>query len=284
MLRLSLAFALLLLFPALNIAQPTARDTTPADEHMYRVNPWISGGIALVGLYTNATGLERLRDAPLIPDDRLDRLKDDDLIGFDKPGLRQDPSKEKTNRAQEISDLTLYTGAISPILLFLDKRVRDEWLDVSLMYLETQAATSNFYTWGPLGPTFAERLRPAAYYTELPYEERRSGNNRNSLYSGHVASTATGWFYCAKVYSDYHPELGAKKFILYGIATVPVVISAVNRVRALRHFPSDTVIGGILGGAIGVLIPTIHKRTRGRMSVGAIYNSDVKGLAFGWRW
>ncbi|PHN01926.1 phosphatase PAP2 family protein [Flavilitoribacter nigricans] len=264
-------------------SQSIKKDTTEK-ESMYKVNPWVSGGIALVGLYTNSTGLVRLRESPLIPEERLNRLNEDDLIRLDRVALRQDPSKESTDKAQNISDLLLYSGALSPILLFLDRPMRREWLDVSLMYLESQAVTSNFYSWGPLGPTFAERLRPAAYYTELPLEEREAGNNRNSLYSGHVASTATGWFFTAKVIDDFHPELGAKKWLFYGLATVPTVVVAINRVRALRHFPTDTIVGGIVGAAVGILIPTIHKRSKGRLSVGAMYNDQAKGLALGWKW
>jgi hypothetical protein len=259
------------------------RDTFAKEASMYKVNPWISGGIALVGLYTNSSGLERLRDAPLIPEERLNRLNDDDLIGLDRIALRQDPSKSSTSKAQNISDILLYSGALSPVLLFIDRPIRQQWLDVSLMYLESQAVTSNFYSWGPLGPTFAERLRPAAYYTELPLEEREAGNNRNSLYSGHVASTSTGWFFVAKVLDDFHPELGGKKWLLYGLATVPTVLVSINRVKALRHFPTDTILGGIVGAAVGILIPTIHKRSEERMSVGAIYNDQAKGLALGWK-
>ncbi len=263
----------------------TAKDSLETEElSVYKVNPWVSGGIALVGLFTNSSGLTRLREAPLIPESRLNRLTEDDLIGLDRIALRQDPSKESTEKAQNISDLLLYSGALSPILLFADRKIRSQWLDVTLMYLESQAVTSNFYSWGPLGPTFAERLRPAAYYTELPLVEREAGNNRNSLYSGHVASTATGWFYVAKVIDDFHPELGAKKWIFYGIASIPTTIVAINRVKALRHFPTDTIVGGIVGAAVGVLIPTIHKRSKGKLKIGAIYDDQAKGLALSWKW
>lgn len=275
---------LLLLSMGMVSGQSALSDTIVTQEtSMYKVNPWISGGISLIGLYTNSTGLQRLRELPVIPEDRLNRLNSDDLIGLDRVALRQNPDKAETDQAQKISDFLLYSGALSPVLLFIDRSIREEWLDVTLIYLESQAVTSNFYTWGPLGPSFAERLRPAAYYTELPLEERGAGNNRNSLYSGHVASTATGWFFVAKVYSDFHPELGGKKWLLYGLAAVPTTIVAINRVKALRHFPTDTMVGGIVGAAVGVLIPTIHKRTKGRLQVGAVYNSSAKGVALGWR-
>ncbi|MCB0630782.1 MAG: phosphatase PAP2 family protein [Saprospiraceae bacterium] len=272
------------LMALVSFGQNVPTDTLWKNEgSVYNVNPWISGSIALVGLYTNATGLKRLRKLPLISEERLNRLNEDDLIGLDRIALRQDPTKVSTDKAQRISDLLLYSGALSPVILVADRSIRREWLDVTLMYLETQAVTSNFYTWGPLGPSIVERLRPAAYYTELPLEEREAGNNRNSFYSGHVASTATGWFFVARVFSDFHPELGGKKWLLYGLAAIPPTIVGINRVRALRHFPTDTIIGGIIGATVGVLIPSIHKRSKGHLQVGAAYDPEVKGVALGWR-
>lgn len=280
----SFLFMLFLVQSASGQALSFPMDTVKQEGSMYEVNPWISGSIALVGLWTNNSALERLRNAPLIPEERLNRLDEQDLISLDRVALRQDPSKPAIDKAQKTSDLLLYSGALSPVLLFINPSVRQEWLDISLMYLESQALASNFYSWGPLGPTFAERIRPAAYYTDLPLEARWAGNNRNSLYSGHVSSTATGWFFTARVFNDLHPELGGKKFLIYGLASIPVIFVGINRVKALRHFPTDTIIGGVIGAAVGILIPAIHKRHKGRLKIGAVYDQEAKGLAFAWKW
>ena len=32
------------------------------------------------------------------------------------------------------------------------------------------------------------------------------------------------------------------------------------RIRAGRHYPSDVLVGYLVGGAVGYLIPTLHKK------------------------
>ena len=55
---------------------------------------------------------------------------------------------------------------------------------------------------------------------------------------------------------------------------------AINRVRALKHFPTDTIIGGIIGASFGLLIPALHKKWQRKLLIGGIYDTDVKGIAF----
>ena len=156
------------------------------------------------------------------------------------------------------------------------------------MYLETQALASNFYAWSPLGPTGIDRLRPRAYYDDLPLDEKESGGTRNSFFSGHASSTAVGSFFFAKVLTDYHPEWSRKKkTLVYGLASIPPILVSIERIRALRHWPSDTVVGSLLGAGFGLLIPHLHQRWaekhRSRLSVNAVYQAEAKGIAVGLR-
>ena len=187
------------------------------------------------------------------------------------------------DKYQARSDLILYSSAVLPFFLFLDADIRQDWVNISLMYAETQAINSNLYGWGPLGPTFIDRYRPAVYYEELPIEERNFGNLRNSFYSGHVGSTATATFFAAKVYADYHPNLGGKKILVYGLAAIPPTILGIYRIRALKHFPSDVVVGMLVGGALGIFVPELHRLANGRASISAVYNESVKGAGLVFR-
>jgi membrane-associated phospholipid phosphatase len=135
------------------------------------------------------------------------------------------------------------------------------------MYLQAQAANGLLYAVSPLGPLFIDRARPNVYYTEQFLENggdgTAEGGDLNGFFSGHVSTTATGTFFAAKVLSDYHPEWsGGKRALLFGAASLPAVYVSVQRVRALKHFPSDTVVGFIVGAAVGVLTPHFHKRWR----------------------
>lgn len=251
---------------------------------IYRINPLISGGIIALGTITNDIGFKRLRrEQASIDVATLAGLGPDDVPQIDRWALRQNP--ENADDAEEISNLGLSIGAAFPLLLFTQKDMRQDWLDISLMYLETQALASNFYSWGPLGPTFIQRLRPLTWYDEFPIEERNGGNNRNSFFSGHVSSTATGTYFTAKVFCDYRPELSfGQRALVYTIASAPPIFVAINRVRALRHFPSDTLIGLGVGAFIGTIVPQFHKQWAERhettLRLSSVYNADVKGLGF----
>ena len=62
-----------------------------------------------------------------------------------------------------------------------------------------------------------------------------------------------------KVYSDYHPELGHKKLLLYGLASIPPLVEGYFRVKALAHFPTDVMVGFMIGGACGIIVPELHR-------------------------
>lgn len=248
---------------------------------VYKVNPWISGGVALLGVATNDLGLRRLRDQPRLDQATLDGLGPDDVPPIDRWALRQDVEKKRD--AEEASDVGFRAGLLLPVFVFLDREIRKDWLNITMMYLETQSLASNFYTWGPFGPTFVQRYRPVAWYEELSYEERSLGNVRNSFFSGHVSVTATGSYFAAKVFSDYHPDMNfGQRVLLYTVASIPPVWVGIQRVRGLRHFPSDSAAGLAAGALFAHLIPHIHKRWaerhRTRLKMSGIYTPQAKGL------
>lgn len=260
--------------------QPS-QNTANQEDKVYHLNYWISGGLVLTGAITSQIGLSRVNGKDGIEEDYLPTIVAKGIGKFDQWSLRQ--NTDKMREAAETSDKIFLGGIAMPLVLFLDKKIRKRWYDIGLMYAEAQMLNSNFYSWSPAGPTFVERYRPAVYYENLPLEERNYGRLRNSFYSGHTATVAVGTFFTAKVYSDYHPELGAKKYILYGIALVPATLVGIYRIKALRHFPSDVVIGGIVGAGIGILIPELHRKWQNKISVSATYNTQVKGAGFVYR-
>ena len=89
-----------------------------------------------------------------------------------------------------------------------------------------------------------------------------------SFPSGH-ASTAGAWSFClAHVlavtrdgpwYAKLPPYLGA--------AGITVWTGAL-RVRAHKHFPTDVLVGGLLGASVGVVVPELHRDSRLRLGAG----------------
>ncbi|GJM36503.1 MAG: hypothetical protein DHS20C18_55040 [Saprospiraceae bacterium] len=253
--------------------QSGIRDSFPDP---YHVKPWLSLSLTAGAFLAQPIGLERNNRKPEISNETLENLVRKGVHGFDHIGLTQDLSKRK--RAGKLSDYGMIFGVFSPALLFLDRKCRHNWLDFIIMHGEAQALAATLHTWGPFGPLVIDRYRPVVYYEDAPLNERNFGALRNSFFSGHTSVVATGTFLTAQIYLDHHPELKGQKWIFYGLATLPPAWVAILRVKALRHFPTDTVIGGITGAATGLLIPWIHRKMQGRMNFSLIYGEETKGM------
>ena len=87
-----------------------------------------------------------------------------------------------------------------------------------------------------------------------------------------------------KTYTDYHPDLGWKKFLLYGAASVPPLFVGYLRVKSLDHFPSDAGVGFMVGALCGVLVPEIHRLKSGNIGVEAFAAPcGATGLSMKWK-
>ncbi len=197
---------------------------------------------------------------------------------FDRSATRQDVEFAPT--ARKLSDFGLIGANALPLLLLADKRIRQDWGDLLLLFLETQAITGNLYSWGSV--THLDRIRPLVYNPDVPWEERTGIRTQNSYYSGHTSASASASFFTAKVYCDYHPELGNRKYYIYSLALIPPVFTGFFRYKGLKHFPTDVITGVIVGAGTGILIPHLHKITRSNLSI-APFGGQVYGLAMSLR-
>jgi hypothetical protein len=196
---------------------------------------------------------------------------------LDRWALNQDPSKR--DHFYTLSDKTLTAILAGSAATFvLGKKTRKDWLRLGLMYYQTQFLTFAFYDFSPMGPLFQNRLRPVVYYDYFPYEYRKGGNQRNSMYSGHVANATAATFFAVKVYLDYHPEMRKKKFLFYGLASLPALFNGYLRLKALAHFPSDILTGYMVGGLFGVMVPELHRIKSKKIGLSTFYNGQSGGL------
>ena len=266
----------------------TRKDTVikkKAATKVYRINYFVEGAIIAVGMAGDLIAIPRLKSKPKLTDDELLFVNSDEqknlLNPVDKWALKQPTS----NRGmwKNISDYGEIGIFLLPSLLIIDKNIRKDWLRILFMYVEGHTVTFTFYNYSPLGPYFQNRLRPAVYYPELGIDARQNSNNRNSFYSGHVASCSYSTFFMVKVYCDYHPNIGAKKYLLYLAASVPPLVLGYARMRALDHFPSDIAVGFGLGAIIGIVVPALHKTRIGKnLSLSLLDSPDATGLSIRW--
>lgn len=269
-----------------NIADSTKSADSTVKTKIYHVNRPVMGIIIGGGMVANYFGVKRMKGKPALTLDELHFVSSPAQIAlinkFDRWGLRQKASdRDKFNN---LSSNSLAGLVFVPCLLVLDKNIRKDWGDVLLMYVEGHTLTLANYCYNFLGPTYIERYRPRTYYSEFSDVTREDGQNRNSFYSGHVASAAYTTFFMAKVYCDYHPNIGAGKYLIYTAATIPPLLMAYLRIKALDHFPSDNAIGLVIGAAIGIIVPELHKYPcKKNLSLGMYTSPEGMGLSLNWK-
>jgi membrane-associated phospholipid phosphatase len=256
-------------------------DTFPAKQHLYRVNNWVSGSFCVIATAADIYAIPNvIKNKKDITDQELQGLNKNIFTGFDHWALEQDPAQRQSYA--KASDYTLPGLIILPGLLALDKNIRQDWFRILVMYYEMHAITFSIYNYSPFGPAFQNKYRPLVYYDQLPINERTPGNNRNSMYSGHTATAIASTYFMVKVYCDYHPEICNKKYILYGIATIPPLVEGYFRVKAMLHFPSDVLIGVAIGAACGILVPEIHRFKNHKVNLGLSSTPVGPGLGLTW--
>ena len=246
------------------------------------MNYWVSGTFSVVATAANIYAIPNIIKAKKdLTDAELAALRPNIHKGFDRWALQQDPSKREINYRN--SDIVLPAIVVSAAALGFDKAIRKDWLKILMMYYETHAVTFSLYNFSFFGPAFQNKVRPYSYYdTYFTADQRRGGNQRNSLYSGHTASASAATFFIVKVFSDYHPEIGRKKYLLYGLASVPPLVEGYLRMKALTHFPSDIMVGFVVGAACGVAVPSLHRfRDRG-IKVSMIGTPAGPGVSVAW--
>lgn len=256
-------------------AQPAEGEDAAAGLYPeYYVNYKVSVPGIIAGAAIGLLGQDRIRRKDDITMDELLTLDPAQVPGIDRIALRQ--NVDKAERARKISDHGINYATLMPVLLFIDRRMREDWLDVALVYVESQVAVMNVYSWTFLGPTFIERYRPITYYDEVSMRDRIWGGNKNSFYSGHVSTVSTWSFFMAKSYIDYHPEVGALKWAIYGVAAIPPAFIGIKRVQGLKHFPTDVIAGYLIGAAGGILWPELHKKEEGNLGLSFMFEPEMK--------
>jgi hypothetical protein len=249
--------------------------------HPYHVNYWATGGIILGGITLEKIGVAWISNKSQITLGEIQNLNRKDITSIDSWALNFDPSQRV--KYEDLSNLMQTVIVFLPFVTLIDPAIRKDWLDVLLIYLQTQAITNNFYLYSPFGATFQNRLRPVVYYENVDIGKRTEPNNRNSLYSGHTAAAAEASFFTAKIFCDYHPELGMNKYFIYGAAAIPPLIVGYFRLRALAHFPTDIMVGFGVGAFFGIMVPEFHRIDDGKMTLGLYSNPEASGVSMTWR-
>ena len=268
----------LILLLSATICNISAGERDSLRQKVYHINYYVDVPVTIVGITTASLGFALVDRKPPLDSLTIIGLDANDINRFDRSATWQDPEFAPVSR--KISDATLAISNALPFFLLLNKRIRQDWADVLLLFLETQAIVGNLYSWGSV--VHIDRIRPLVYNPDIPWEEKTGIRTKNAFYSGHTSMSASASFFTAKVYCDYHPELGNKKFLIYSLALVPPALTGFFRYKGLKHFPTDVITGLVVGASAGILIPHLHKKMKSNLVV-APFAGHVNGLALSYK-
>ncbi len=111
----------------------------------------------------------------------------------------------------------------------------------------------------------ADRPRP---FTYLPIDERRSGSAFDvtsdeafrSMPSGHTTAAFTAAAFAITDHLISRPQASwQERVAVAAVGGLLAGMTASMRVRGGQHFPSDVIVGGLIGTASGVLVPLVQR-------------------------
>lgn len=211
----------------------------------YGTEALVLGSGAVAGI----TALTILLNLDPLSQEQIDKLNPDDINRFDRSFIG--PYSE-----DYLGDVLQYGTYLLPLTFLTNKDAKKDFGDLALMYGEVLLLNASI---NGIVKGLSSRTRPYVYDEQSPLEEKTSSDARLSFYSGHTSNTASISFFTASIFSEYITDNTAKIFIWSTAALIPAV-TGFSRVNTHWHFPTDVIVGYIIGAAIGYLIPLIHKR------------------------
>ena len=187
----------------------------------------------------------------------LSRQEVDGLLQHNVPSFDRWACQYFSPKADKVSDITLGICAVSPLLMLTSPHLdRDQKWTYALMYIETEVLT---YGITEITKSLTKRIRPYAYNPDVPLNHKIvSSNAKKSFFSGHASVAFASAAFLAQTYASFHPE-SRWKTLVWCTGLSAATLTGVLRILSGRHFPTDVIIGALVGSFVGFVIPKLHE-------------------------
>ena len=209
--------------------------------------PLMSGALGGLGL-----GLYLGKNLKPLTPDEVRRLQQQNELFCDRWACQIFSPK-----AAKLSDIFLGISVFSPLLMLSSPHInRDQKWTYALMYLETEILTLGVTE---ITKNLVGRIRPYAYNPDVSLQDKIiSSDTRKSFFSGHTSMSFASVVFLAHTFAAIHPDSRWKPLIwCAGLSTATLV--GVLRVLSGKHYPTDVLVGALVGSLIGIVIPKLHK-------------------------
>lgn len=225
-----------------------------AEAQTYKFKPALDIPIGVITIGAGTTALVKQKRNQGFTELEVNSLAYD-VNKFDRSSINRSYNK----KIHLWSDIGLVASVATPALLFIDKKARNEFKYIAPMWAETFALT---YALTGMTKELVRRNRPYVYYDDVPLETKMAKDARASFFSGHTSMTAASAFFTAKVYTDLNPGNKWNPAVWTGAAVLPLTVGLL-RYGGGKHYLTDILTGYVVGAAIGILVPHLHKTTLG---------------------
>ncbi len=164
-------------------------------------------------------------------------------------------------KADELGDAVLHICVFSPLLMLASPQMdSDQKWTYGLMYIETGILT---YGVTEITKLLSRRIRPYAYNSEIPLAEKmKSDEAKKSFFSGHTSLSFASAVFLAQTYSAVYPESRWKPAV-WSAGLSAAALVGILRILSGKHFPSDVLVGALVGSFLGFVIPSLHEVEHG---------------------
>lgn len=237
--------------------------SSPYQTDLVKDGIWITTGIGL-----NALGVLMIQNKAGLTEAEVQALDKEDIWKVDRWAAGKYSKKD-----DELSYLPFYASFALPIAFLPSDAERNNFGQISVLYLETMATVGAMFT---ITAGAVHKSRPLVYNENLPMKERMDNDAQRSFFGGHVAATSAATFFTAKVFQDFYPESPAIPYVWTGAVAIPAFVSYL-RTTSGKHFLSDNLIGFVVGAATGILVPEIHKKSNENLNLYPTASFNING-------
>ena len=228
--------------------------------------------LSTLSLTLSTTGLVIALRSDSLSEEQLHQLDAHSVNRFDRSATeRWSPA---ANTASNVTLILAVTASLAFIVQKFAVHQKQTGLTLLLMYAEAMGINFGITQ---IVKGAVHRNRPFLYNTELTPEERLSERDPSlSFFSGHTSIAFCSATFLATTFSRIHPT-SPWRFAVWSGALTLAAGTGVFRYAAGKHFPTDIMMGALVGSVTGILIPILHQKNNRQLTVYPL-NGDIRGI------
>ncbi len=226
--------------------------------------------ISSLGILSTSIGYLHNQQIASLTETQIQNLNIDDIPSYERIVINYHSEK-----AAMWSDIGQYVSIGLPFSFLVFHPSKKESLVHLIMLQEVLGLTIGV---SQLTKGITLRTRPYAYNPNISLQKKTTSDARFSLFSGHTSFSSALGFFSASVISAYSENNTLKTFSWIGAATLPAAVGLL-RVHSGEHFYSDVIVGYLVGGGIGWLIPQLHKNNNNSVSLLPYFYPNTSGVS-----